>query len=72
MKVQFEYSFSTFEGLYLEENDVIKIITDEPEYAGNYRVLGKKISFSPDSFSLSLTINRKPPTLAEYIASLDN
>ena len=72
LKVQFEYSFSTFEGLYLEENDVIKIITDEPEYAGNYRVLGKKISFSPDTFSLSLTINRKPPTLAEYIASLDN
>ena len=72
LKVQFEYSFTTFEGLYLEENDVIKMITDEEEYSGNYRILGKKISFSPDSFSLALTINRKPPTLAEYIASLDN
>tara|TARA_R100001509_G_scaffold112944_1_gene68368 strand:+ start:6211 stop:7263 length:1053 start_codon:yes stop_codon:yes gene_type:complete len=72
LKVQFEYSFNTFEGLYLEENDVIKIITDEEEFAGNYRVIGKSITFSPSTFSIGLNINRKPPTLAEYIASLDN
>jgi hypothetical protein len=72
LKVQYEYSFRTFEGAYLEENDVIQIITDEPEYSGNYRVLGKKISFSPTSYTIGLTINRKPPTLSEYIASLDN
>jgi hypothetical protein len=72
LNVQSEYSFSTFEGIYLEENDVIEIITNDDEYSGNYRILGKKISFSPSQFNLSFTINRKPPTLSEYIASLDN
>jgi hypothetical protein len=72
LKVQYEYTFDTFEGVYLNENDVIKVITDEEEYSGNYRVIGKSINFTPKSFSVGLNINRKPPTLAEYIASLDS
>ena len=71
-RVQFEYGLEVTEGAYLNENDVIKIITDEEEYSGNYRVLGKDISFSPSEYSIGLTINRKPPTLAEYISSRDN
>ena len=54
------------------ENDVIQVITEDPEFGGNYRVMGKAISFSPSSFSLGLTLNKKPPTLAEYISSSDN
>ena len=72
LKTQFEYTFDTFEGVYLAENSVISIVTDEDEYSGNYRVLGKNISFSPSSYSMSVLINRKPPTLAEYISSRDN
>mgnify|MGYP003657062327 CR=1 FL=1 len=72
LKVQFEYTFDTFEGVYLAENSVIKIVTGEDEYDGNYRVLGKNISFTPSSYKMSILINRKPPTLAEYISSRDN
>lgn len=72
LKTQFEYTFDTFEGVYLAENSVISIVTSEDEYSGNYRVLGKNISFSPSSYSMSVLINRKPPTLAEYISSRDN
>ena len=71
-RVQFEYGLEVTEGAYLNENDVIRIITDEEEYSGNYRVLGKDISFSPSDFSIGLVINRKPPTLSEYISSRDN
>ena len=60
------------EGAYLNENDVIRIETDDPKFTGNYRVIGKAIDFSPSSFTIGLSINRKPPTLAEYIGSRDN
>ena len=70
--LQYEYGLQTFEGIYLEENDVIMIQTDDPEFSGKYRVIGKSISFSPSSFALTLSINKRPPVLAEYIASLDN
>jgi len=72
LRNQYEYTISTFEGAYLNENDVIRIQTDDKEFAGNYRVIGKDIKFSPSGFSIGLTINRKPPTLAEYISSSNN
>ena len=72
LATQYEYTFETFEGIYLPENSVIRIITGEDEYDGNYRVLGKNISFSPSSYKMSVLINRKPPTLAEYINTRDN
>ena len=70
--VQYEYGIETLEGAYLVENDVIRVETDDPKFAGNFRVIGKKVNFSPSSFSIGLNINRKPPTLAEYISSRDN
>lgn len=72
LEAQFEYGIETFEGAYLSENDIIRIETDSPEFSGAYRVRGKKISFSPSSFSIGLNINKKPPTLAEYITQQDN
>ena len=72
LRNQYEYTIETFEGAYLNENDVIKIETEDEEFAGNYRIIGKDINFSPSGFSLGLTINRKPPTLAEYISSKNN
>ena len=72
LSVQYEYTFDTFEGAYLAENSVIYIVTGEDEYDGNYRVLGKNISFSPTDYKIGILINRKPPTLAEYINSRDN
>ena len=72
LKVQFEYDIKVLDGAYLQENDVVQIETEDPEYAGNFRVIGKSIDFSPSSFSFNLNINKKPPTLAEYIADRDN
>ncbi len=72
LTTQYEYGIETFEGAYLSENDVIRVETDEHKFSGNYRVRGKKVTFSPSSFSIGLNINRKPPTLAEYINQQDN
>ena len=72
LKAQYEYAIEVIEGGYLNENDVIRIETEDERLSGNYRVIGKAISFSPDSYSVGITINKKPPTLAEYISSRDN
>ena len=72
LTTQYEYGIDTFEGVHLSENDVIRIETEEPKFSGNYRVRGKKIAFTSNTFSIGLNINRKPPTLAEYISQQDN
>ena len=72
LTTQYEYGIETFEGAHLSENDVIRVETEDQKFSGNYRVRGKKITFSPSSFSIGLNINRKPPTLAEYISQQDN
>ena len=72
LHVQYEYGLQVLEGAYLNENDVIRIQTDNPKFSGNYRVIGKAVSFSPSDYTVGITINRKPPTLAEYISSRDN
>jgi hypothetical protein len=72
LKIQYEYDIKVLDGAYLQENDVIQVVTEDPEYSGNFRVIGKSIEFSPSSFSFGLNINRKPPTLAEYISDRQN
>jgi hypothetical protein len=72
LHIQYEYKLDLLDGAYLMENDIIQINTEDPEFSGTFRVVGKSISFSPSSFSLSVMINRKPPTLAEYISSRDD
>jgi CRISPR/Cas system CMR-associated protein Cmr5 small subunit len=72
IETQYEYGLDTFEGITLVENDIIRIDTEDELFAGNYRVRGKKIAFSKSSFTIGLNINRKPPTLAEYIIQQDN
>jgi hypothetical protein len=72
LKAQYEYSLEVTEGAYLNENDVIRLEVEPSEFAGNYRVIGKTIIFDETSFRIGININRKPPTLAEYITSRDN
>jgi len=72
LKNQYEYKITTMEGAYLNENDVININTDNDDFSGTYRIIGKQISFSPKDYKIGISINRKPPTLAEYILSRDN
>ena len=66
LKAQYEYTLSTYDGAYLEENDVIRIIDDTTDVNGNFRIIGKTINFSPNLYSLQLTINKRPPILAEF------
>ena len=72
LETQYEYSIKTHDGIYLVENDVIRVDTVDPKFSGNYRVRGKKIAFSANSFSVGLNINKKPPTLLEFISQQDN
>ena len=72
LETQYEYGIDTFEGFHLNENDVIRIDTEDKKFSGAYRVRGKKIAFTPTSFDIGININRKPPTLAEYIVQQDN
>ena len=66
-KSQYEYSLDTFEGVYLEENDVVHITDEETGVEGNFRIIGKTVTFSPNTFKLKLTINKRPPILGEYL-----
>tara|TARA_Y100000310_G_scaffold338263_1_gene427422 strand:+ start:406 stop:1440 length:1035 start_codon:yes stop_codon:yes gene_type:complete len=66
-KSRYEYALDTIEGVYLQENDVIYITDEQTGIEGNFRVIGKTLVFSPNSFKLSLTINRRPPILGEYL-----
>lgn len=67
VKAKYEYTLNTFEGVYLEENDVVYITDDETGINGNFRIIGKNITFSPNSFRLQLIINKRPPILGDYL-----
>ena len=69
---QYEYGINTVDGYHLSENDVIRVETDDKVFTGNYRVTGKKIGFTKSEFTIGVNINRKPPTLLEYIVQQDN
>ena len=69
---QYEYGIDTFEGIHLNENDIIRVEAEDKLFSGNYRVRGKKIAFTSTGYDIGLNINRKPPTLAEYIVQQDN
>lgn len=68
LRAKYEYTLSTYEGAYLDENDVVSIRDDKTEVDGNFRVIGKSISFGPTKYQVSLSINRRPPLLAEFLA----
>jgi hypothetical protein len=67
LNTQFEYILDTFDGLYLEPNDVIKIIDEKTDTSGNYTVIGKSISCGANTFRLQLSINKRPPILSTFI-----
>ena len=66
LKSQYEYILDTFDGLYLEPNDVVKIIDDKTDTSGNYTIIGKSIACGANTFRLQLTINKRPPILSNF------
>jgi len=67
LKAKYEYILDTFDGLYLEPNDVITITDDKTDTTGNYTVIGKSLSCGANTFRLQLTINKRPPIFSEFI-----
>ena len=67
MKNQYEYKITTPDGVYLKEGDVVQIISDDVDVSGNFRVIGKKVSFGSNTYSLNLTINKRPPILSQFL-----
>jgi hypothetical protein len=67
LKTQFEYILDTFDGIYLEPNDVINITDKKTDTSGNYTIIGKTLSVGANTFRLQLTINKRPPILSQFI-----
>jgi len=67
LKDQYEYILDTFDGVYLEPNDVISINDKKTDTSGNYGIIGKSLSCGANTFRLQLTINKKPPILSDFI-----
>ena len=67
LKSQYEYILDTFDGIYLEPNDVITIIDEKTDTSGNYTIVGKSLSCGANAYRLQLTINKRPPILQEFI-----
>ena len=72
LETKYEYGIDTFEGAHLSENDIVRVETEDVAFAGNYRVRGKRIQFDENNMAIGISINRKPPTLAEFISRQDN
>ena len=67
LKNQYEYILDTFDGIYLEPNDVVYIQDEKTDTSGNYAIVGKSLSCGANTFRLQLTINKRPPILSEFI-----
>ena len=68
IKAKYEYTLDTYDGAYLEENDVIRIIDDSTEVNGVFRIIGKTLKFGASQYSVSLTINKQPPIISQFLA----
>jgi hypothetical protein len=68
LRTKYEYKLETFDGVYLEENDVIFIDDKETEVRGTFRIIGKQVSFGVGEYSISLTINKQPPLISQFLA----
>ena len=67
LDAKYEYSLSTYEGAYLEENDIVSINDSATDIEGNFRVIGKTIGFGVNTYSVELRINKQPPLLASFL-----
>ena len=65
---RYEYNLTSYEGAYLEENDIISIKDDKTGIEGQFRVVGKSISFGNGTYNLTLSINKQPPLLSQFLS----
>ena len=67
LKDQYEYKLASYYGAYLEENDVIHISEKDSDVTGNFRIVGKSIIVKSNQFQITLSINKRPPILAQFL-----
>ena len=56
-------------GHYSNLGDIVKINVDDDNLNGKYRITAKSIGFKGNSVSCSLTLNKKPIKVSDYILS---
>ena len=62
-----EITINTNKGHYLGLGSIVRLNIDEEDIKGNHRLTSKKISFSNSGVKLSMTLNKKPLLLSDYI-----
>ena len=67
LKAKYEYTLSSINGYYLEENNVVRIVDDDTLVDGKFRIIGKTINFGSNTLSLELRINQQPPLLSRFL-----
>ena len=53
--------------LDVKEGDIVEIIANDVDISGNFRVIGKSITFDSGKYSLSININRQSPILSQFL-----
>ena len=67
LKNQYEYKLATSDGIYLNEGDVVEIISDDVDVSGKFRIIGKTVDFGAGEYKVGLTINKRPPILSQFL-----
>ena len=62
-----EITIQTNKGHYLGLGSIVKLNIDEEDIKGNHRLTSKKISFNTSGVKLSMSLNKKPLLLSDYI-----
>ena len=62
-----EISLECTRGHYVSLGSIVRVVLDNEDIGGNHRVTSKSISFGKGGVKLSLSLNKKPIILSEYI-----
>ena len=62
-----EINVEASKGHYIGLGSIVRLDVDEEDIKGNHRLTSKKISFNTGGVKLSLSLNKKPLILSEYI-----
>jgi hypothetical protein len=62
-----EINIQTNKGHYIGLGSIVRLDVDEEDIKGNHRVTSKKISFNTGEVKLSLSLNKKPLVLSNFI-----
>jgi len=62
-----EITVNANKGYYVGLGSIVRLELDTEDISGNHRLTSKKISFNDSGLKLSLSLNKKPLTLTDYL-----